>query len=124
MKLRLVHNSLRLRLGRSEVAQLSEIGRVEERIEFAPAVDLTYAIESRDDVQETAAKLEAGRITVRIPRSVANEWIATDLVGISGKQAALSILIEKDFPCVHGESNPDAFTGLCDNSSSPTHCKE
>jgi hypothetical protein len=47
MKLRLQGNSVRLRLTRSEVERLREIGRVEESVDFGAGEVLAYRLQSR-----------------------------------------------------------------------------
>lgn len=115
MKLRLLGNSLRLRLRRGEVRQLAESGWVEERTVFGTA-PLVYALLA-DDVTAVAASFDDRRLTVRVPRALASAWAAGDQVGIEASQPAggeevLRILIEKDFECIDappGESQDDAF---------------
>src|SRR5271166_4221552 len=103
MKLRFHSNSLRLRLSRSEVARLAETGRVEETIAFAPGKDLSYSIES-GPTAAVAAELEGTRIRVLLPAAVAKTWIESDQTGIEGGNETLSVLVEKDFQCLHRES--------------------
>ena len=115
MKLRIQGNSLRLRLSRPEVAQLSASGRVEDSIRFGPGASLAYSLESSPDLQAAQALYENGALRVRIPRGAANEWTATDRVGLDGEQPIgdgklLSIVVEKDFKCIHGSTpDPDAY---------------
>lgn len=118
MKLRIQGNSLRLRLRRSEVRQLADGGRVEERTAFGPAAAaaLVYALLA-DDVTHVTASFEEGRLDVRVPHAVAAAWAGGDQIGIEASQPAgggelLRILIEKDFECIDappGESQDDAF---------------
>ena len=112
MKLRIHGNSLRLRLNRAEVAQFGETGRVQENIEFGPGASLAYALESSTDLQTPQAIYQNGALKIRMPRSAANDWVRNDQVSVSGEQALgpgkhLSILIEKDFKCIHGGHEPD-----------------
>lgn len=109
MKLRMVSNSLRLRLTRSEVAQLAEQGSVEERIEFVNGSTLTYELESRPHLDDVVALFENGSIMVRVPQAMAQEWAATDQIGMQAEVGPLTVLIEKDFQCAHGEKDPDAY---------------
>jgi hypothetical protein len=51
-----------------------------------------------------------------VPAALAVEWYTTDRVSISGEQPlesgkSVSILVEKDFQCLHGEvgRDPDAY---------------
>ena len=60
MKLRLQGNSVRLRLTRSEVERLREIGLVEELVDFGTAEVLAYRLQCR---------LEQGRWRPRLARA-------------------------------------------------------
>jgi len=115
MKLRLHGNSLRLRLNQAEVAQFSKTGYVEESIAFGPAACLSYILESSSKIASPRAVYQNGELRVQVSCAATKEWVTTDRVGISGEQSLgdgkpLSILIEKDFQCVHGEeSDADAY---------------
>jgi hypothetical protein len=114
MKLRILGNAIRLRLTQPEVAAFGEHGRVVEHIRFRPGEYMTYALEASDVVDHLAARYEDERITVRVPSAWVAGWVETDAVSLEGTQpiegeAALEILIEKDFKCLHGpESRIDA----------------
>jgi hypothetical protein len=108
MKLRMHGNSLRLRLNRAEVASLAETGRVEEVVQFAPNVAFRYALETEPDGDAPRALCGDGGIRVLVSAAAAREWATTERVAISGEQATLNILVEKDFQCLHGESVLDA----------------
>ena len=116
MKLRIHGNSLRLRLNQAEVAQFSKTGFVEDSVEFAHGASFCYALESLSDLSSPRAAYQNGWLRIQIPSGDATEWATTDRVGVSGEQALsggkqLSILIEKDFQCLHGSEapDPDAF---------------
>ncbi len=114
MKLRMQPNSVRLRLNQAEVAQFSKTGYVEETIEFAPGTSLTYVLESSSTIPMPQASYKNGELRVQIPTGPSMEWATGDGVGVSGEQplssgGILSILIEKDFQCVHGEADPKAY---------------
>lgn len=116
MKLRIHGNSLRLRLNQSEVAQFSKTGFVEDFIQFAPGASFAYALESLSSVSAPQARYGKDGLRILVPRADATDWVRSDRVGISGDQAlesgkALSILIEKDFQCLHGDQarDPDAY---------------
>src|SRR5260370_320588 len=103
MKLRMHGNSLRLRLNRAEVGRLAETGRVEEVVQFGPDVAFRYALETAE-ADSPRAIYEDGGFRVLVPAAAAREWTSTERVEISGDQATLSILVEKDFQCLHGEN--------------------
>jgi hypothetical protein len=115
MKLRLHGNSLRLRLSQPEVAQFSKTGYVEESVEFGPGSSLCYILESSSKITSPKAVFQNGELRVQISCAAAKEWATTDRVGVSGQQLLengkpLSILIEKDFKCMHGdEIDADAY---------------
>jgi len=116
MKLRMHGNSLRLRLSQGEVAQFSKTGFVEDSVQFGAGVKLAYTIESSSSLSSPQASYQDHSVRIQIPSEAAREWYMTDRVSISADQAieagkTLSILIEKDFQCLHGgeERDPDAY---------------
>ncbi len=124
MKLRILGDSLRLRLSQSEVKQFGDSARVEQSIRFGPGSVMTYAIEHGSSVDDVQASFEASTVTVRLPSAIAKTWVGTDQVSIRATQPLegsepLSLLIEKDFKCAiprPGEEDYDGFehpTGGC-----------
>ena len=116
MKLRIQGNSLRLRLSQSEVSQFSKTGFVEDSVQFAPGSSFTYALESMSSLSAPKALFTNGWLRIQVPGADATDWVRSDRVGISGNQPldsgkTLTILIEKDFQCLHGgeERDPDAY---------------
>ena len=111
MKLRIQGNSLRLRLTRPEVAALHQNGAVEESAQFGPGNRLTYRIERRAGSGGMQAELSGGTIAVHVPAGAVASWAASDEVGMSGRDGALQIAIEKDFRCLTraAEEEPDAY---------------
>jgi hypothetical protein len=116
MKLRIQGNSLRLRLNQSEVAQFSKTGFVEDSIQFAHGASFSYTLESMSSLSAPQAHYANGSLFIRVPGADATDWVRSDRVGISGDQPLetgkhLSILIEKDFQCLHGDEvrDPDAY---------------
>jgi len=116
MKLRIQGNSLRLRLSQSEVAQFSKTGFVEDGIDFAPGVRFAYTMETSSSLPAPQASFQDHWLRIQVPSAAAKEWFTSDRVSISADQPiesgkALSILIEKDFQCLHSgeERDPDAY---------------
>ena len=66
MKLRILDDSLRLRLPQGEVRQLRDTGRVEAAIRFGPGPDqrLVYALVAVPDAQRISATLTDREIAV------------------------------------------------------------
>ncbi|MCE0499696.1 MAG: hypothetical protein LV481_17295 [Methylacidiphilales bacterium] len=119
MKLRIKGNSIRLRLGQSEVQRLANSGIVEERTAFGPAKQecFSYALCASSDVSVVSADFADRRLLIRVPTGMIHQWATTGQVGIdalqrTGNYEGLFILIEKDFECIDapsGESQADAF---------------
>jgi|SRR5579862_8405645 len=116
MKLRIHGNSLRLRLNQSEVAQFSKTGFVEDSIQFAPGLSFAYTLESLSSLSAPQALYASGSLRIQVPGAAATDWACSDRVGISADQPLesgqrLSILIEKDFQCLHADDarDPDAY---------------
>jgi hypothetical protein len=110
MKLRMRHNSVRLRLTRGEVDQLVEAGIVEETVEFRPQ-PLVYILHASEDCRQMEARFNDGWMTISVPDAQAKKWAGTEQVGMQATHAGVAILVEKDWECRHAESeeNEDAF---------------
>ena len=115
MKLRIVDDSLRLRLARSEVAQIEGGASVESRTRFPGGPELGYALVVADATR-ISATFDAGRIEVTLPRSAALRWASSNEVSLHGEQpldhGVFRILVEKDFTCVEpreGEDQTDLY---------------
>ncbi len=129
MKLRILGDSVRLRLSKSDVDTLRASGRVAETVHFGggAAGALTYALQLGDDVGQVTAQLQGTQIVVTVPRARGLAWANGADVGITAEQplpadGSLSLLIEKDFKCLapregeedyDGFENPDAGAQSC-----------
>jgi hypothetical protein len=124
MKLRILGDSLRLRLSKSDVETFAETGRVHDVIRFGGGARMTYALEHGDDVEALSASFADGEVRVRMPTATARGWADTDAITLQGTQAiegeeSLALLVEKDFKCAvprPGEEDYDGFehpTGGC-----------
>ena len=116
-------NSLRLRLNQAEVAQFSKTGFVEEAVEFGPETRLAFSLESLSELAAPQALYHNGWLRIQIPSMQACDWATSDLVGLRGEQPLgggkhLSILIEKDFQCVHSpDPDPHAYPNPLNESA-------
>ena len=111
MKLRILGNSIRLRVGRTELAELADTGAVADAIQFGPGQTLVYRIVA-DRFGKSSARFAAGEITVTVPGSAVQGLATTDQVSIQGEQAladgsSLAILVEKDFECLVPRTGED-----------------
>ena len=105
MKLRCVTNSIRLRVRKSDLDALTQHDRISDSIDFGGGNALSYEL-TLGEGQDLFATFTCNRITITVPRDMAHEWIASEVVSLEKLQALkggerLHILIEKDFPCRH-----------------------
>lgn len=112
MKLRIRGNSIRLRLTKTEVANLAEQIAVEEITDFGNGQSLVYAIVPDEKVSSVTADFQNGRIEILIPSQIAKNWAESEEVGISTEENVLKIMVEKDFTCLtprNAEEDADTF---------------
>jgi len=118
MKLRILDDSLRLRLPQGEVQQLRTTGRVEATIRFGPGPQqrLVYALVAVPQAQRISATLTDREIAVHVPEAMAHAWADGDEVSLRGEQSlgdgVLRLLVEKDFKCLtprEGEADYDGY---------------
>ena len=119
MKLRILGDTLRVRLAQGEVAQLVEQGRVEQTIHFGPGPQqaMRYAVAAAPRGAAITATLDGQSIEVAIGADTIERWASGTEVSLHAEQPlddarALSILVEKDFKCLvprEGEQDSDGF---------------
>lgn len=116
MKLRVLGNSIRLRVAKKELEQLAATGEVADAIQFGLDQRLVYRLCAGSGPEPTAT-LADGLITVTVAAEDIRELAGTDRVSIAGEQSlgdagSLKILVEKDFECLvprPGEDPRDLF---------------
>ena len=116
MKLRILGNSIRLRLTQTEVLNLHTLGSVREITQFAPNNFLEYEL-SFTDSTDFMVTFHAGKILVTLPESIGKPWAKGSEISIrkiikTTNDNDLSVLIEKDFKCKTervGENEEDMF---------------
>ena len=106
-------NSIRFRLGRSEVDRFERDGVIEETVRLSRSAtdDLKYSLCIIDGDLFTSEFINRS-IVVGIPRTLAESWIRSDDITISGwkkldENSDLKILIEKDFACLNAHNDED-----------------
>ena len=103
MKLRISGNFLRFRLSKTEVAHFGVNGRIEERTRFGGQESPAFVCELvKSAAENVSAVFKNGKLTIFIPRAIAEKWVNSDDVGFVGFQeidgeTRLKILVEKDF---------------------------
>jgi hypothetical protein len=109
MKLRVLPNAIRLRLGKSEVERLGQGEECREAIRF-PGSQLEYVLgpSSGDAID---ASFSGSQILINVPQAQLKSWCASNQVGLSKDIAipdgVLQVLIEKDFRCLDAHDGPD-----------------
>jgi len=115
MKIRILENSVRLRLTQSEVEQLAKDGMVRQAINFGSSA-LHYSIR-KAEIEEIKGSYESNEILISVPVKTVDNWYNSDRVSLlnvvsTNKEETLKILIEKDFKCLTvrtGEDESDMF---------------
>ncbi len=106
MKIRIKDNSIRLRLDKRDIDQLSKNGHVTSRtmIPGDGCIDkFIYAL--KEGGSEISALLANNTITISIPKDRVTKWTQSEEVGIEHtldlkNGDRLRLLIEKDFQCL------------------------
>jgi hypothetical protein len=73
---------------------------------------LSYSVSSSADAAEVSVDYKGDSIGVVLPRAIETAWAESGQVTIEGSSnAALRILVEKDFQCLHksGQQDADAY---------------
>ncbi len=112
MKLRIHHNTIRLRLSQSEVKQIGEGLPVQQLLTLEPGGQLGYGLYPDAGVDRVTARYTAHQLMITIPVAEAHAWAVTDQVTLRGVQHPgtdyeCDILIEKDFQCLHKRPDED-----------------
>ena len=117
MKLRILDNSIRLRLTRVEVDTVSAEGLVKARVSMPGGNGLDYILESSKLADKLTARFSDGALTVQLPETDVKKWASTEQVSIAADESLdggdfLKILVEKDFACLaprEGEDESNMF---------------
>jgi hypothetical protein len=105
MKLRIQSNHVRLRLSRGEVARLAAGQAIEQQTASLPQALVYRLVSAR--VPQPRMTFSSGVLEVEMPAEQVTHWAAGDEVSIESQivgagGAALTVLVEKDFQCLHG----------------------
>lgn len=107
MKVRVHKNSLRFRLNRSDVEQIRQTEICSEALQFGAGSKLTFTLEASSHCRTISAEYRDGSVRIYIPLGLARLWADSDhsLVQEPAKSGELSVVIEKDFQCLHGDAS-------------------
>ena len=112
LKLRIRGNTLRFRLGRSEVETFGRTRTIGDKVQFGlKEKEFGYLLEKATE-NGFSASFSDGTIKVSIPASEVDRWVSTDDVSLAGsfmadEQTEIKILIEKDFVCLNTHNDED-----------------
>lgn len=108
--------SVRLRLGRSEVAGLARGEAVAEVVYFGPTAKFGCELRPLPGSEIVSHTFSDGVLLIHVPTALIGRWAMTDEVGFSeelswGNGRTLRLLVEKDFACrdAGDESQADAY---------------
>jgi hypothetical protein len=122
MKLRLEGNSIRLRVRKSDLSQLTTSGWLTETLVFPNNNVFKYQLKTEENAATINAQMSAGALTVSIPLSIATLWAASETVSLEHTlDSGLYILIEKDFPC-KDRANEDKNDTFFELIQTPIQC--
>lgn len=112
MKIRIKDHSIRLRLTQKEVERFSETGLTLATTQFAVGVQFTYALQASLSTEEISATYERNRMTVHVPKAIADHWTGSQEVGFEAQmrndtEEGLYLLVEKDFACLIDRAEED-----------------
>ncbi|MEL6651484.1 MAG: hypothetical protein AAFQ87_11835 [Bacteroidota bacterium] len=119
MKLRCTTDSIRIRIRKSELAQLAREEMIEEQVRLGGGLALRFRLVINHDTEVVGASMDDHLLIVALPKGLSKQWIGSNEVSIEAYQAIddtdrLHILIEKDFPCQDraSEDKSDTFWEL------------
>lgn len=98
MKIRILGDTLRLRLKKSEIDEFAKNGKIKNSISFGNDNKLQYILQVSID-SEISASFINNEIIIAIPKDVAKKWIETDLITLKNNISTPNLIIEKDFKC-------------------------
>ncbi|NLR90676.1 MULTISPECIES: DUF7009 family protein [Flammeovirga] len=103
MKLRLLDNSIRLRLNKEDIDELYREGEVWTTSQLGKT-SFIYGVKSIER-GEMHAEMDGNRLQFLLNVDQVKEWVDTNTVGFSSVQknddnSELKLLIEKDFKCL------------------------
>ncbi len=105
MKLRILGNSIRLRLSEEELKTLEENREVVEHLHFPSGTIFIYSLKIAETANYKSEFLD-NKLSVIIPQAIAYPWLTSKDVSLTEKlplpdSESLKLLIEKDLPCKH-----------------------
>ena len=121
MKLRIKGNTIRLRLSKTEIEQLSTEGIVKDQTNFVNG-SFIYSIEKETNGSNIRADYINNQLTVYVPANLLSDWPNNKVISLhnrltDGSLPELYLLVEKDFKCIDNSSEDQS-----DNYDNPKIC--
>lgn len=119
MKIRILDNSIRFRLSKSDIKTLRKKGKVVSKCQFGTSQEFKYSVVSnkKGNSEFLCIDLKKNHIKIEMAASDVKEWAKTDLEGFdahmdNGTKKGLYVLVEKDWQCLkpRDEDESDLFT--------------
>ena len=112
MKVRLLGNTIRLRVKMFETDAILEKGMIEEVLEFGPSDENKLRFQVVKGEDGFAIEQKGMTISIMVPKGLIEKWATTDLVGMeetitTPHGSLIKVLIEKDFACLDGERDDE-----------------
>lgn len=103
MKLRITHNSIRIRIQKSELTALMQKEVIEDHVNFPGGNRLQFSL-AKSPIEDVKVDLNGPHVLVQISSAIATAWAESDQVSIEKyisleNAETLHLLVEKDFPC-------------------------
>ncbi len=107
MKIRILNDTVRLRLERDEVEAIRSGQSVEASTRFVGEQVFHYCLRV-GDVASVESSFRDNRLTVVLPTQTATQWANDETaVSISAQHGPTSLLVEKDFECLDPRAAED-----------------
>ena len=105
MKIRIKNNSIRLRLTKTDVSNLKNIGLVSCKTVISGNEIFEYELIKKSDIQEIKAKYNQNKISIILPEEKSKILTDTDEITLqawqeNGTEDQVFLLIEKDLQCL------------------------
>ena len=123
MKIRLLDDSIRIRISRGELDTLASKGAIKSHTSF-PSGELRYQIVVEEDssislsASETGATIRMGISSEKIDMMVGTDSVGFDFYAENSSGGQIKCLFEKDYTCgaPRGEDESDLFPNPNENS--------
>ena len=114
MKVRITVDTIRIRLNQTEVRTLGNGNAVQMVTALSDSSHMVSTVRPAS-VETASARFVGFSLIVEVPRPMLTSWAENDVVTLESRQAngtdvGLTILIEKDFHCLHRNTADDADT--------------